>query len=50
MTAEQLGHGHLIKVCQHEVVVSQCKCIGPKSKVLVPCPPSCELTTDPESE
>ena len=49
MTAEPLGHAHLMRVCQHDVVVLQCRCVGPKTKVLVPCPPSCELTTDPRA-
>jgi|SRR5665213_290610 len=41
MTLEQLGHAHVIRVCQHDTVVSQCSCPGAKSKILVPCPASC---------
>ena len=32
---------HIINECVHGTVVSQCRCPGPKAKILVPCPASC---------
>ena len=40
--------------CEHGVMVSQCRCPGPKTINIVPCPPRCTANTEespvPESE
>lgn len=36
---------HFRKVCKHGVVTEQCRCIGPKTVTIVPCPPSCDIDT-----
>lgn len=33
---------HYRSKCVHGVVVAQCRCPGPKTVRVVPCPPSCE--------
>jgi hypothetical protein len=33
--------GHFINKCEHGVVVSQCRCMGPKTTTIVPCPSYC---------
>lgn len=35
---------HAIKVCKHGKIVSRCRCIGPHTTVVVPCPESCKET------
>lgn len=32
---------HHISECVHGIIVSQCRCPGPKDVVIVPCPDGC---------
>lgn len=32
---------HFQEVCEHGTVVAQCRCPGPKSVKIVPCPSNC---------
>lgn len=34
--------GHFRKVCKHGVLVSQCRCPGPKEDTIVICPTYCK--------
>ena len=33
---------HYVKKCEHGVIVTQCRCMGPKLVIVVPCPPKCK--------
>lgn len=37
---------HERQVCKHGVLVSQCRCPGPKVDTVVPCPPECKECAD----
>jgi len=32
---------HFVKRCEHGTVVAQCRCPGPKTATIVPCPEDC---------
>lgn len=40
---------HLVKKCEHGVVVAQCKCFGPKTEVIVACPPTCSTQVESDA-
>lgn len=33
--------GHYVKKCTHGVIVEQCRCIGTRETIIVPCPKWC---------
>ena len=33
--------GHYIEKCVHGIVLSQCRCPGPRTEYVIECPPSC---------
>lgn len=37
---------HFRKVCKHGTLVMQCRCIGPRVDIIVPCPSHCKERED----
>lgn len=44
---------HSRKVCKHNILISQCRCPGPKENIIVSCPSHCkekDVTPDATSQ
>lgn len=37
-----MDSGHYIEKCKHGIVLSQCRCPGPKTEYIIECPAECD--------